>query len=150
MFRPSLIATDNIIVVSCIKNNEVRDQAPLLLQSQTTHLKAWHIMCQLNVIENEPSQHRFFRHSSRSWWYHPKTDFFISRNKLAQFVSQWMLSGCLRRVRTCIPSPSVPYDLGKVVSKIMRQNCKIILIALSWPKMPLFWNLVMFSCHIPL
>ena len=39
---------------------------------------------------------------------------------------------------------------GKVVSKIMGHNCKVVLIALSWSKMPLFCNLVMFSSQIPL
>ena len=53
-------------------------------------------MCQLNVIENELSQHVLIFPALLqepfdqicSWWHHPKIDFFINRdNKLAQFIS---------------------------------------------------------------
>ena len=80
---------------------------PLLLQAQTDHLKAWYVMCQLNVIENELSRHwKIFQSLLQepfnqicNWCYHLRIDLFATRsNKPAQFVSQWMLSACLRRV----------------------------------------------------
>ena len=40
--------------------------------------------------------------------------------------------------------------LNTVVNKIMSHNCKVILIVPSWPKMPLFCNLLMFSSQIRL
>ena len=41
--------------------------------------------------------------------------------------------------------------LGKVVEKLQDSPCKrIILIALGWPNMPWFWNLVAMSSQIPL
>ena len=62
-------------------------EAPLLLQAQTDHLKAWHVMCQLNVIENELSRHmQIFQSILQepfdqicSWWHGPRIDLFATR-----------------------------------------------------------------------
>ena len=78
-------------------------ETPLLLQAQT----AWHFMCQLNVTENELSQHtQIFQSLLQepldqicNWWHHPKINLVATRYiKPAQFVSQWTLSACLRKV----------------------------------------------------
>ena len=122
-----------------------------LEKSQTNHLKTCHVS--MNVIENELSQHmQIFPALLQepfdqmcSWWQHPKIDFFISRHSL-------YLNGCSRIVLVgsepvCLPPVSL---LGQVVGKITSLNCKVILIALSCPKISLFWTLGMFSSHIPL
>ena len=120
-----LIATDNTTVLSWItKEGSMRSDSvcppvdiPLLLQALTDHLKAWYVMCQLNVIENELSRHWMIFQSLLQepfnqigkWCYHLRIDLFVTRSsKLAQFVSQWMLSACLRRVWMYIPFASVP------------------------------------------
>ena len=76
-------------------------EASLLLQAQTDHLKAWHVMCQLNVFENELIFQSILQEPFDqicNWWHCPKINLFATRyNKPAQFGSQWMLSACLRR-----------------------------------------------------
>ena len=69
-------------------------EAPLLLQSQTNHLKTCHIMCQLNVIENELSQYMqifpaLLQESFDqicSWCHHPKLDFIYQQGQQAGTV----------------------------------------------------------------
>ena len=40
--------------------------------------------------------------------------------------------------------------LHRVIQKVRQSNCLIIVIALGWPVMPWFWNLVQLSTEIPL
>ena len=95
-----------------------------------------------------------------SRWHWPQIDLFVTRfnNKLPQFVSP-------------VPDPlAVAVDalsfqwedldayafppaaiLRKVVEKLQDSPCnRVILIALGWPNMPWFWDLVAMSSQIPL
>ena len=95
-----------------------------------------------------------------SKWHRPQIDLLATRfnNKLPQFVSP-------------VPDPmafavdalTLPWEdldayafpptaiLGKVVEKLQDSPCRrIILIALGWPNMPWFWDLVAMSSQVPL
>ena len=134
-------------------------------------LKPQHIPCWLNVVADKLS--RLGQTIQTEWsllsevfqticsrWHQPQIDLFAMRfnNKLPLFVSP-------------VPDPlaaavdllSLPWEdldtyafppaaiLGKVVEKLQNSPCKIlILIALGWPNMPWFWDLVEMSSQIPL
>ena len=133
-------------------------------------LKAWHIPGRLNVVADKLS--RLGQTIQTEWsliqevfqamysrWHRPQIDLFATRfnNKLSLFVS--LVPDPLA---TAVDALSLPWEdldayafppaaiLGKVV-KLQDSPCKrIILIALGWPNMPWFWDLVTMSSQIPL
>ena len=175
-----LVATDNTTVVSYINKEGGMRSGPLCAllwrtltwctRNQVT-LKACHIPGRLNVIADKLS--RLGQTIQTEWsllqevfqaicsrWHRPQIDLFATRfnNKLPLFVSP-------------VPDPlasrvdalTLPWEdldayafpptaiLGKVVEKLQDTPCKkIILIALGWPNMPWFWDLVALSSQIPL
>ena len=95
-----------------------------------------------------------------SRWHQPQIDLFATmlNNKLPLFVS--LVPDPLA---TAVDALSLPWEdldayafspaaiLGKVVEKLQDSPCKrIILIALGWPNMFWFWDLVAMSSQIPL
>ena len=59
---------------------------------------------------------------------------------------QWTHSACHGRI--CLPTSS---HLGKGVEKLQDYPCnRFMLIALGWPNMPWFWDLVTMSSQIPM
>ena len=94
-----------------------------------------------------------------SRWYRPKIDIFATRfNKFPLFVSP-----VPDPLATAVDALSLPWEdldtyafppaaiLGKVVEKLQGSPCKrIILIALGWPNMPWFWDLVAMSSPVSL
>ena len=95
-----------------------------------------------------------------SRWHQPQIDLFATRfnNKLPLFVSQ-----VPNALASAVDALSLPWEdldayafppaaiLGKVVEKLQDSPCKrIILIALAWPNMHWFWDLVALSSQIPL
>ena len=134
-------------------------------------LRARHIPGHLNVIADKLSRHgqviqtewfllqEVFDQICRRW-HKPELDLFATKfnHKLPRFVSPvpdllaWKVDAL-----------SVPWQnldayifppvalLGKVVSKLIDQGFhRVILIALGWPNMPWFWDLVSMSVQIPL
>ena len=99
-------------------------------------------------------------HTICSRWHRPQVDLFATRfnNKLPLFVSP-----IPDPLATAVDALSLPWEeldayafppaaiLGKVMEKLQDSPCKrIILIALGWPNMPWFWDLVAMSSQIPL
>ena len=95
-----------------------------------------------------------------SRWHWPQIDLFATwfNNKFPLFVSP-----VPDPLGSAVDALSLPYEdldayafppaaiLGKVVEKLQDSSCKrIILIALGWPNMPSFWDLVAMSSQIPL
>ena len=95
-----------------------------------------------------------------SRWHRPEIDLFATRfnNKLPLFVSS-----VPDPLAAAVDALSLPWEdldayafppaaiLGKVVEKLRDTPCKrIIVIALGWPNMPWFWDLVTMSSQIPL
>ena len=89
----------------------------------------------------------------------PKIDLFAMRinNKLPFFVSP-----VPDPLASAVDALSLPWDdldayafppaaiMGIVVEKLQDSPCKrIILIALGWPNMPWFWDLLAMSSQIP-
>ena len=175
-----LVATDNTTVVSYINKEGGMRSGPLCAllwrilpwctRNQVT-LKARHIPFQLNVVADKLSrlgltiqtewsllQEVFQAICSR--WHWPKIDLFATRfnNKLPLFVSP--VPDSLATAEDALSLPWEDLDayafppaaiLGKVVEKLQDSSCKsIILIALGWPNIPWFWDLVTMSSQIPL
>ena len=94
-----------------------------------------------------------------SKWHRSKIDLIAMRlNKLP-----WFVSPVLDPLATAVDALSLPWEdldayalpptaiLGKVVERLQDSPCKrTILIALGWPNMPWFWDLVAMSIQIPL
>ena len=134
-------------------------------------LKARHIPSRLNVVADKLS--RLGQTIQTEWsllpevfqakcsrWHWPQIDLFATRfnHKLPLFVSPVPDS-----MATAVDALSLPWEdldayafpptaiLGKVVEKLQDSPCKrIILIALGWPNMPWFWDLVAMASQIPL
>ena len=91
---------------------------------------------------------------------HPQVVLLLTRfnNKLPQFVSPvpdpqaWAVDAHSLSWEDLDPYAFPPAAiLGKVVEKLQDYPCnKIILIALGWPNIPWFWDLVAMSSQIPL
>ena len=135
------------------------------------NLKARHIPGRLNVVADKLS--RLGQTIQTEWsllpevfqaicsrWHWPQVDLFATRfnNKLPLFVSP-----VPDPLATAVDALSLPWEdldayafppaaiLGKVVGKLQDSPCRrIILIALGWPNMPWFWDLVAMSSQIPL
>ena len=173
-------ATDNTTVVAYINEEGGMRSGPLCAllwriltwcsQQQVT-LKARHIPGRLNVIGDKLS--RLGQTIQTEWsplpevfqklcnkWHQPQIDLFAMRfnHKLPQFVSP-----VLDSLAVAVDALTLPWKdldayafpptaiLGKVVEKLMDSPCKIlILIALGWPNMPWFWDLVTISTQVPL
>ena len=113
------------------------------------------------TIQTEWSLHPDVFQTICSRWHQPQVDLFATRfnNKLPQFVSPipepqaWAVDGCTPSVLgrsgpICLPTSS---HLGQSGEKLQDYSCnRIILIALGWPNMPWFWDLVAMSSQIPL
>ena len=174
-----LVATDNTAVVSYINKEGGMRSGPLcaLLSRILTWctgkqvtLKAQHIPGRLNVVADKLS--RLGQTIQTEWsllpevfeaicsrWHRPQIDLFATRfNKLPLFVSP-----VPDPLATAVDALSLPWEdldvytfppaaiLGKVVEKLQDTPCKrIIVIALGWPNMPWFWDLVAMSSQIPL
>ena len=134
-------------------------------------LKARHIPGRLNVISDKLS--RLGQTIQTEWsllpevfqklcnrWHQPQTDLFATRfnHKLPQFVSPVPDS-----LAVAVDALTLPWEdldayafpptaiLGKVVEKLQDSPCKrLILLALGWPNMPWFWELVAMSSQVPL
>ena len=125
-------------------------------------LKALHIPGRLHVVADKLS--RLGQTIQTEWslllevfkaicsrWHRSEIDLFATRfNKLLLFVSP-----VPDPMATAVDALSLPWEgldayafppaaiLGKVVEKLQDSTCqRIILIALGWPNMPWFWDLV--------
>ena len=133
-------------------------------------LKARHIPGHLNVIDKLS---RLGQTIQTEWsllpevfqqicnqWHRPQIDLFATRfnHKLPQFLSPVPDS-----LAVAVDALTLPWEdldayafpptaiLGKVVAKLLDSPCKrIIMIALGWPNMPWFWDLVTMSSQVPL
>ena len=93
-------------------------------------------------------------------WHKPEVDLFATRfnHKLPRFVSPvpdqlaWKVDVLTLQWENLDAYAFPPIAiLGQVVTKLLDQGChRIILIALGWPNMPWFWDLVNMSVQIPL
>ena len=172
-----LVATDNTTVVAYKERGMRLGPLCALLwriltwcsQRQVT-LKARHIPGRLNVIADKLS--RLGQTIQTEWsllsevfqqiynqWHLPQIDLFATRidHKLPQFVSPVPDS-----LAVAVDALTLPWEdldayafpptaiLGKV-EKLLDCPCKrIIMIALGWPNMPCFWDLVTMSNQAPL
>ena len=174
-----LVATDNTTFVSYINKEGGMRSGPLCAQlfriltwctKKQVTLKARHIPGRLNVVADKLS--RLGQTIQTEWsllpevfqtlcsrWHRPQIDLFATRfkNKLPQFVSP-----VHDPLATAVDALTLLWEdldayafppaaiLGKVV-KLQDSPCKrIFLIALGWPNMPWFWDLVTMSSHVPL
>ena len=175
-----LVATDNTTVVAYVNKEGGMRSGPLCAllwriltwctKKQVT-LKARHIPGLLNVVADKLS--RLGQTIQTEWsllpevfqilcskWHRPQLDLFATRfnNKLPQFVSP-----VPDPLAIAVDALSLPWEdldayafpptaiLGKVVEKLQASPYKrIILIALGWPNMPWFWDLVTMSSQVPL
>ena len=134
-------------------------------------LRARHIPGRLNVIadkisrlgqtiQTEWSLHPEVFQAICSRWHQPQVDLFATRfnNKLPQLVSPvpdpqaWAVDALSLSWEGLDPYAFPPAAiLGKVVEKLQDSPCnRLILIALGWPNMPWFWDLVTMSSQFPL
>ena len=175
-----LIATDNITVVAYINKEGVMKSGSLCAllwrilswcTRQQVTLRARHVPGRLNMIADKLS--RLGQTIQTEWslhpevfqavcprWHQPQVDLFATRfnNKLPQFVSPvpdpqaWAVDALSLSWEDLDPYAFPPAAiLGKVVEKFQDYQCnRIILIALGWPNMPWFWDLVAMSSQIPL
>ena len=175
-----LVATDNTAVMSYINKEGGMRSGTLcallwrILTWCTRHqvtLKARHIPGRLNVVADK--LFRLGQTIQTEWsllpkvfqaicsrWHQPQIDLFATsfNNKLPQFVSPVPDS-----LAISVDALSMPWEnldayafppaaiLGKVVEKLQDSPCKrIILIALGWPNIHWFWDLVTMSSQMPL
>ena len=175
-----LIATDNTTAVAYINKEKGMRLGLLCAilwriltwcSRKPGTLKAWHFPVWLNVVEDKIS--RLGQIIQREWsllpevfqlictrWHQPQIDLFavMFNNKLPYFVLP--VSDSLAWAVDALSLPWEDLDpyvvppvaiLGKVVEKLRDYSCRrIIVIALAWPNILWFWDLVAMSSQIPL
>ena len=130
-------------------------------------LRARHIPGRLNVIADKLSRHNLVIQTEWSLsqqvfnllcsrWARPQVNLFATRfnHKVPTFVSPvpdptaWAVGESWESLDVyAFPPISL---LSQVISKVMDQGCgRMILIALGWPNMSWFWDLVNLSVQIP-
>ena len=142
-----------------------------LVYQETSDSKARHIPGRLNVVADKLS--RLGQTIQTEWFLLPEVFYSICsrwhrpQNRLiCHKVQQQVASFCVTGTRSpghssgCAQSAMVGSEsihlptishIGQVVEKLQDSPCKrIILIALGWPNMPWFWDLVAMSSQIPL
>ena len=174
-----LVATDNTTVVSYINKQGGMKSGSLCAllwrllswcHPRGIVLRARHIPGHLNVIADKLSRHNQVIQTEWSLsqevfillclrWARPQVDLFATRfnHKLPQFVSP-----VPDPAAWAVDTPSLPWEdmdvyafppvslINQVISKVLDQGCcRMVLIALGWPNMPWFWDLVRLSVQIP-
>ena len=121
-----------------------------------------HSLAHQKALESPRTSPRFlypYLHLLCQTWHRPQVDMFATRYnyKLVQYMSPvpdpnaWAMDALTVSCENLdmYAFPPVPL-LGKVVSKLSDLLYKrVILIALGWPNLPWFWDLVELSFQIP-
>ena len=106
-------------------------------------LKARHIPGCLNVMADLLS--RSNQVQSMEWSLYPKVFKQICHKRFTPHVDLFAIR-LNHRVQLYVSQPFI----HRVIKKIRQTSCLIIVIALGWPGMPWFWDLVQVSTEIPL